>query len=561
MAGEVKFIVELTDRDAWDPRLALAADVAADNLGVAISVIATGPAPEASYWLDWGGTYDNPRLPKTQIFFEAYLQEVSSVPLLLSTEGSFLVIGAQVYIHTARSPWQYKRELTEWSVTTGFCSQVADPLKPSDTRFAGDGFTVRYPQLLKIPGSSLRTSLPDPIFGTALYRTFKVTLNNEDGRFDRTENANYFNTPIVLKKTRADRPTLADYVTIRSGLVDTIEADMDQIVITGADSIRTLDEEVCDEFTSDAFPNAADSVIGKPMPAAWGPITGAKLTKVGTNQYVACDPAYLTSVSAVYDSDGQSVAFSVLNGIVSASDADSPDSCDFVGDTNNSIGQIITAVLQARSGIAYQEGNWDLIETDPYVATSARIGLIFSGQRVKDLVQDCLENDSAFLIQKNDGRLTIRQWGVAYAPHVLSSWQFTKKPKKTYLEQRYYASSIEINFGYREDDGTYTGTVINDADEASIIEEWRKQQRLKFDTRLLQQVDAAAFSEALFARLSCRPEIWTIVTGEDASNINVLDAVTLTIDVNGRRMSANTSWIVREVNPAQDELVLESQGV
>jgi hypothetical protein len=49
-----------------------------------------------------------------------------------------------------------------------------------------------------------------------------------------------------------------------------------------------------------------------------------------------------------------------------------------------------------------------------------------------------------------------------------------------------------------------------------------------------------------------------VSVGTDTSGFNLLDTVVMKLAVNGRKYSDNERWAVKEIDPAQDRLVLEA---
>ncbi len=557
MAGDIKFIVDLVQRHEWPPELSTAVTMPENQKGQIISLFETH-IPENTYWTAWGGSYDIPTANLLKVLFKDFLSQVMSREALVGTQRSFYVEGSKVYIHTDYWPWQYKRNETEVVTLQGFSSQVPNPDNPSDDRLQNGASKVRFPVRLTIP-SVMNNKISDIISGIVLYNTFGFELCNEDGFFDKKENTNFFNTPVTIKKTNKKNPVLSDYKTIRSGLVGNFTVSPNSIIIEAEERNRTFDDPVCKTFSREYYPDIQDSDEGKDIPVAWGNIYGAELTKVGANQYIVCDPAYLTTVDAAYDSDGNSVAFTVSEGILSADDQTKTlKRCDFRGSTDNQIGQIITSEIQNKSNYGYFEGNWDISETDKYISRSAKINLFFNSGNVKKLVKECLKNDNAFLLNKNDGRLTLRQWGGSYGVHNIPDWMLTKIRKKTYMEQKHYASSVRVNYLYHEDTEKYEGVWLNKTNEEEIVEKWRKQKRQDYNTLLSQESEAVSLSQRLLDRFSDKREIVSVDVGYDTSLVNPLDTVILGLGINNRAFSETTTWIVREVNPAQDSLVLEA---
>lgn len=555
--GDLRFLAEIFQRSEWPPELALAANLAVDNMGQNISGIYCARPQVDTYWTDWGGGYDNPTTTNLQIFFSEFLQQVSDVNTLLNTQKSFYITGDWVYTNTTYYPWQYSTEDTETNISAGYSSAPADPLAPSND-YITDSLGVRQQYPVRLDTPSISNKLSDPISGSALYSTFSFTLHNNDGFFDKSENTNFFNTPVFIKKTNVDNPLKEDYKTVRYGLVSNMDVNETSIKITAEDLYRTLDEEVCKTISLDDYPDAPDNSEDKDIPIAYnGPYYGIDLIEVGDNEYLVCDPDYLASVEAVYDSDGESLEFTVTDGVISATDADS---CDFTAISTYNIGEIITAEMAAKSDLTYSEGIWDLVETNAYIALANNINLYFDGGTVKELVKMCLESDNAFLISKNDGRLTLRQWGQIYTTHVISEKLLTQFPEKSFMDRKYYASTVKVLYDFIEADDKYNGAYIDDSEEVYLTETYRKSCIYEFETLLRTKAEAIDLSGRLLARFGGRNEVYKIATGYNTADVNLLDIVQLNMVVNGRELSDTMLWVVKEVNVTQDTLTLEQSA-
>jgi hypothetical protein len=121
------------------------------------------------------------------------------------------------------------------------------------------------------------------------------------------------------------------------------------------------------------------------------------------------------------------------------------------GYSENKIGQIVISLI-ARSGrLLYNESNWDVNETNSYLNASSPLNIAITGGDIKKAVADVLKSDMAFLIQKNDGRFTLRKWGNTYATHNIESWYLTQHPQKYFsnAQQNYFSSCI-IKYKYNE---------------------------------------------------------------------------------------------------------------
>ena len=305
--------------------------------------------------------------------------------------------------------------------------------------------------------------------------------------------------------------------------------------------------------------------MDKSLPVAWGAHKGAKLIRIGTRLYAPCDPEYISQISKVYDRDGNVVpASSLIPGklveINPNASSITPHTCDFDGRRRDRIGEIIIDEIEAKSRIPYTAGNWDTSESNRYISTSPKVGIVVYRGKVRELIATCLKNDSAFLIIKNDGRFSLRGWDMTYNTHSIPKWRLTKMPRKTHLEETFFTSSVRVHYNYRHDTKKYQSSFLLDTEEEKIYGELHARQRREIKTDLTSEVDAKRIAGVLLGRFRRRNEIFQVAVGYDTSEINPLDTVELDMDVNGRRFSLHKRWRVREVNPAQDTLKLEAIG-
>lgn len=545
--ADIRYLVTLARRTDYPATLALAAV----GLGEGVSVLSLDDS-ESGYWYDtWGGTNDVPGGFDAEIFLGFYLQRVTSVAALV--DGTFFFSGRFVFIKSELPLWLYPEGSAEVDAVDLYASAARD--SALETSYPDElGRAALAPVLLEVP--SVPYALSEPVSGSTIAGQFRFTLVNSDGRFDDTDELNYTNTPSRLYRTDVDLPTLADFALIRYGLVDSVSVDGQSFVVTVNDPFRTLSGSVTRKFTTADYPSLPAATLDKDIPVGWGTLKNVPLFEVAAGQYVAIDPDYLTAVTTVYDGDGASIAFTVSGGIISATDAAT---ADVTGRVTNLVSDIITSEVAAKAGIPFVEGSWDVAETNSYTATAARLNLYFASGSVERLVEAALKNDLAFLISKNDGRLTIRRWGVTYGSHTINSWQLMSLPRKSTEEgKRYYISDAEIKHQLNVDSGAfeltyYDGSVIDES-----LSRYRRARRGTFETSLYQTADLESFAARLLARFSVISELVNVEIGASTAAINLLDTVTLDLTINGRRMSNATTWVVRAINPAQDTLTLEA---
>ena len=262
------------------------------------------------------------------------------------------------------------------------------------------------------------------------------------------------------------------------------------------------------------------------------------------------DRSYITAVSACYDRDGVSRAFSfaATTGIISSSYELS--TADVTGRIDSRIGKIIIELLEENEALPFVDGLWDVTETNAYIALSADIDLYISSGTTKSAVESALKNDIAFLIQKNNGMLTIRQWGQTYDVFNIPSWATTGKPSKNFQDAyKYYCSSVKI---------AYTGgTVLNDTQQETLYLDYKKLYMASLTTVLHETTAATDLAARFMSRFGGYRETVNVALGVDTWQINLLDTVNYDPTINGREYSKYTSYIVKKTSPGQDTLELE----
>lgn len=534
----------------------------ADNEGQIISKFVVGVYTGPNYWTDWGGNYDGlPISTEIIVFFKQFLRTVNNGSTLISTLNSMYVDGRSIYINTPIYPWQYffsqiQVRGSDENLVGGYATAARsdEAQRHSDDSYFNSSLDrVRYPALLSVPRGFIN-KLPAAVYGINLSTTFSVKLDNSDGRFDLTEDTDFFNTPAQIKKSTVDDPKLdTDFKVIKSGLVEDISITFDKATFKIADVYRTFNEEVAEVLNIDRYPAIESDKIGKKIPVAWGEISKMELIKVSqtSNRFIAIDHKYFTDCTAVYDGDGNEVSFTLQDEVIitSGANADDAETADVIGRIDNRIGIIITSIAEEVSLQPYSDDFWDVAETDVYIANSPRVNFVFAGGTVRSLISSVQKSDNAFLLAKNNGLLTLRRFGDTYESFAFESWEITKKPKKKFSNEKFFLTSVLINYS--------GGTLEDTSRENEISEQSNKLVRKDFDTTLSTEDEALAFAQLLYARYGRRSEQWSLSIGSDTSEINPLDKINLIIDINGRKMSNVENWIVTSVDPSQDTLILE----
>lgn len=546
-----KYAVQLFRKYGFEPKIAIPDDVCAgdkDIYAIYTGALVTDPS---NYWIAWGGYFDNPVGLGFQMYFSQFLVQTETYAALVAVENTFYIDTTNeiVYIHIPIPPWMYFDRYTEMYTdeNSAFTSAPKDERNLSDHMYG----VAKARPIMVVP--SFSSDLSDAISGITSYNNFSISLRNQDGYFDTQNLEDYFNTPVRVLKTTNNAQTFSAFNKIRSGVVSDISVTYDSVVVQGSDELYQMKNNVCRAITTDEFASATQNINGN-IPIGWGTLSGIKLihlwTTGGTYYYIALDRSYVTAVSACYDKDGVSRAFSftATTGIISSSYELS--TADVTGRTDSRIGKIVTELLTEFESLPYVDGLWDVTETDAYIALSAQIDLYISSGTTKAAVENALKNDIAFLIQKNNGMLSIRQWGQTYDVFNIPSWVTTGKPSKNFKDAyKYYCSSVKVEYS--------GGTVLNNANEEALYLDYKKIYRAPLSTVLHYEADAQDLATRFMTRFGGYRETVNAAFGVDTWQINLLDTVNYDPTINGREYSKYTSFIVKKINPGQDMLELE----
>lgn len=551
--------------------------------GTIVQAIDTAIPSTPNYWTDWGGNYDNViTTTDITIYINGPLKKVDTVAEMLATPNSSVVVGAQVYFNIPNYLWSTPEADTSVDGVLGYSTNVRNPLNPSDDTFGGK----RYPTLFRVPDTSQK--LPDPINGVNISPTFSARLINSNGEFDDLNPTQFLNGPIEIKRSVANPAELGTFTTIRVGSVENIEVNMDEVVLTGADYLRAFDQSV-----TRTFKDAGISDSSEDLPIAYGVINGAgpiefsrvedPTTGDTTVKYVVCDPDYLEEIVSLSNSDGDQVyglisipEITVESGIITLvipsgnTDNLEPTSASFIallrGGNSAKLGDVIIKEVVEKAGIPYADTDWNTVESSYYANRSPQLSVYYESGTLKQFITDILKSDMAFLIQQNDGRLSLRKWGDGlasdatygkyYALHQFPREMITKKPRKKYSDHKYFYSSTSMEYGTKIE---RKDALVYDDEEGAISHVWNKTARGSFKTNLANANLVTTFSKALLSRFGRRAEVWTVSLGQSTATVELLDTLVLPIVVGEppRVMSTSTAWAVVGINPSQDTLTLE----
>jgi hypothetical protein len=519
-----------------------------------------GKHPKESWWYDWGGYNDIRVIGRMHIFIGGHnLARVDSFEDCLVTPYSMYdePKPGMVYINVPMHTWLYDNETSGYRIIMTFTSGPKND-NPSDDIY----YEEHWPVKLETP--KLTAKLSDVINGITKFSTFDFTLFNDNGFFDDAEAANYFNSPTYIRKTWINNPVPEDFIPIRYGIIESLKVDDKSIYVSCADIFRTLEEPVS-KTVKDLFPNAVENV-NETVPVIYGTVK-IKPIKISENTFVAGENV---NVTAAYNKEGNSVIYYFNNQIIvyppqqlGESDEDYAareiETVLVTGNTNNKIGDVVVNLISSKTNITYVASFWDLAETNSYRANSPRINIVFDGGTVRNAIKEALSSDSVFLIQKNNGRFTLRKWGNTYQKHIIPSWNVTKFYSKDFSEsQNNYFSSCTIPYNYNFVENTHNNVCLYIQNERKAINRYHKNVRKTFETYLTNESDCITLATQLFTRFSTFRSTVKVAIGIDTSNVNLLDMVELDLTINGRVFSKNKNWIVKEIDPSQDTILLEN---
>lgn len=571
----VKYIAELFQTNQWSPKLAIQDSVYAGVSHIfafSIAPLITVETDPSNYWIVWGGYFDNPVGAGIQVYMDSFLTEVFLPANLFVIEKSYYIdeANAVCYMNIPKNPWRYFSEYASvyGNVDSTFTTAPKDESNPSDIYYD----ITRVEPTMEIP--SLENGLNDCISGITAYDTFSIKLDNTDGRYDGLDILAYFNTPLQISKSTENPVHISDFDRIRYGLVTDIEVDFEKMEITATDPFYMMTTEYCRKFSTDEFANISDSTVGDDIPVGWGVLEGIEPIEVDKDtadpatwiDYIALDKSHITAVSGVYDEDGNSLSYTFYptTGIIRVTSVDGDgevieaEYMNVTGKTACNIGEIITEVLEDNENLTYIEGIWDVTETDRYISIAPDLTYYFDGGTTKDIIEDVLKNDIAFLIRKNDGRLTIRRWGETYTNHQLESWIFTQKPTKNFEDAtEQFCSSARVKYSPFYIDDLFQNSYTNDENERDIFSRYRRSYLVEFETNLTSATDAQDLADRALERFGDVRETVEVGLGVNTFDVNLLDTVDIEITVNDREFSKYSRWIVKICDPGQDVLTME----
>jgi hypothetical protein len=540
------FLAEITKRFGLKPQFTPDGAISREY---GVYGLYTGEKPQNTYWTGWGGSYDNPVSKSVEIRLSDWLFPVSSVADLLAVENSCYAGVDFLLVHTAVHTWLYAGEETTLAERRGFLSGPKNAGKPSDMALDGKYAEARF----SAPDAVVK--LADAISGVVFFGTFSVSLDNSDGAFDGSEAVELFNSPVNILKASVENPAYGDFQKIRTGMTESVRVDSKKITVTASDRFRSLDGQACALVGQGGFPVEKEDALGKHLPVVFGEVS-MPLIEIAAGKYLAAER--ITDFAGLYDENGEPLPCTLDGPVIVYSGAGKPKYARFTGYADDGLGSVITRLVARDPSLQYVPSVWDIEETERYIASQPRVGLAVTGGDIKTAVKTALQRDTAYLIQKNDGRLSVRRWGEDYALHEIPGWLITKDPEKDFQDaEKNYCSSCVVLGKYNDYAKTYGESYVYTDMETQAVGKYAKNKRAEYGTRLSVSQDMRSLAARLGARFSEMKDTVRVSVGADTARFNLLDKVVMKVAVNGRKYSDNEAWVIKETDPAQDKLVLE----
>jgi len=513
--------------------------------------------PKESYWIDWGGWFNNYIGTQLEIYYgDRLLRKVYEIEEVKTVPFTMLVLPEKCILNIPKHPWLYI-DNNQYGITMKYF--LSTSLREDNPSFniIRDNLDIA-PIKLEIPNFSIKLS--DSINGIQLNQGLSVQLNNNDGYFDNEDIWNMYNFPVYLKRSNVDNPIYTDFKIIRSGHIENTETNFNTFKIDIADRFKSMNQPVCRVITKELFPSVIFSEDkndnGKILPVVYG-TKRIKLLKLNETTFTAAE--YVNEIHSVIDSDGNEIDFiykNIENIIISEETATE---AVITGYTDNKIGEIIKSLIVNKTEINFLETYFDITEFNNYTENSPRINIIIDNGNVRNAIQNVLKSDMAYFIQKINDKFTIRKYGEFYKEHKIENWLLTKNvmPNKNYdkANENFFTNCV-IRYNFTDKDN-FESYFFNDNEVNAKDKYNNKVVNRVFDTDLIEIEDAEKLAILLSERYSSLKQTLKISVGSNTNEYELLDRIIIDMNVNGRQISNVKNYIIKEINPSQDILTLE----
>ena len=467
-------------------------------------------------------------------FYSKYLKSVSMVNIYTTIEA-LSYNDSYVYIHTM-DDYLKSRKTLKYTEPYSF---ITSPIN-----------SIKAEPRLELPNFNIKLS--DNINGIVLNQDFNLNIINNDGIFDNEDKWNLYNSPLHLYKSIIDNPKYEDFVLIRDGFINSINTKFESINISISDKIRSMDNSINNGIKQKNFTiNIISESIDKNIPIVYGK-NRVSLIPLDDQSYYISD--YIKTLHGVYNNEGLPITYTYNANTRIIKTIEKPEYAIITGYTNNRIGEIIKDLMKF-TDYEYNNTNFDIEEFELYLNESDRVNIVFSTGTVKSAIQEVLKSDMAYFIQKLDGRFTVRKYRDIYRTHIIPGWSITKNPEKDFNSaiNNYFSS---CNIIYNKQIPNFN-IYLNDTRENELIKLYNKELRRTFNTNLENIDNARYLSNLLYDRYGKLKQTIKLNVGIDTTGMELLDFVCLDLKINDRNFNNYMYYIIKEINPAQDSIVLE----
>jgi hypothetical protein len=246
---------------------------------------------------------------------EQALFVVESLQDCIDTPGSFYYAPPRLYVHWPQGQHDIGVSRSLAVVSTGGNIDVADSFRAETLNWEGELFYE--PSLDSVSEFGLRV---DPL-KFSIVQSFQstATINNASGAYN--------NLPLTLARGSIMQVSDDDEVLFK-GITENAEISEDKVLVTAMEQRFFRNPRVCqNSFTSAAYPNIPEKLIGTPIPVAIGMVSRIKLTPLNTKnmnnasiftvEFLVSDPGFnnIKDSGILLDSSGNptSIASFELN--------------------------------------------------------------------------------------------------------------------------------------------------------------------------------------------------------------------------------------------------------
>ncbi len=391
------------------------------------------------------------------------------------------------------------------------------------------------PYLIGIPNLS---KFKDPLYyGIIEYQAPSFSFNNEDGHFDKFSQDTLYNQPYRVFFTFAGEP-YSEALQVYQGRIKTFAHDLTTFKMIGKDPRESLSRQLpintfSNSDSSLPFYDAgiADRDDGKPVPIAFGPVTGARAYRTSSGNWTFADTTFNSILATidVYDKDGNDFAHGGTETDGTFTGVDTPNKLyvDFTQDTIKNGLDVISDCAANYEGIAFNSSNYDTVEW-----TGEKYGVLDMGlwigdgnlMTTADIVEQVCNDNQGIFDPLADGRFTFRTLNPKRVPtHEIFEDETLDDGSMIHPTDEVLSS---IKVAYSEDllekQDRYIHNLDYQDEVYGIMGEYREQSK-PYKTRLTSKADAQTLSVKIMDQSSKIPNTITLATKTQNIGLRILD--------------------------------------